>query len=300
MDSMSDPCSFAETPLAQLRKLRDQMAGDSDIDDGYINTLSTLLTDLEAVPPQPTRGDVAEQLISRCTSFLGNGGFFNPEMMEQRKATQLILDCRDFLIGEAAASRPADRHEAIELIARIFTGEGAQLENLDLSDDEWRALCVDHGNDPEHFEIALHLDDWLALGRIARQFLQRPAVSPAVEGGQEESAERTVASIAAMLGWGNVPPRETLERDIAALKSRAVKGGREDEPTREYTIRICDDCYALKGEMCHEPECVFCRRTMAEVGEMLDALLIRPLVDGERLDLHPAALHGRADRDGDR
>lgn len=36
-------------------------------------------------------------------------------------------------------------------------------------------------------------------------------------------AERTVASIAAMLGWGNVPPRETLERDINALKARAQK-----------------------------------------------------------------------------
>jgi len=36
-----------------------------------------------------------------------------------------------------------------------------------------------------------------------------------------ETAERTLASIAAMLGWGNVPPRETLEREIAALKHRA-------------------------------------------------------------------------------
>lgn len=36
-------------------------------------------------------------------------------------------------------------------------------------------------------------------------------------------AERTVASLAAMLGWGNVPPRDTLERDIAALKARAAR-----------------------------------------------------------------------------
>jgi len=48
---------------------------------------------------------------------------------------------------------------------------------------------------------------------------------------------------------------------------------------------ICDDCYELKGEMCHRPECVFCRRTMQEVGEYLDVLLIRPLVNGERLRL---------------
>jgi hypothetical protein len=60
--------------------------------------------------------------------------------------------------------------------------------------------------------------------------------------------------------------------------------------SREYTIRICDDCYDLKGEMCHVPECVFCCRTMSEVGDYLDTLLIRPLVDGERLDLYPRAL----------
>ena len=53
--------------------------------------------------------------------------------------------------------------------------------------------------------------------------------------------------------------------------------------TRWFSIRICDDCFHLRGEMCHEPDCIFCRRTMAEVGEYLDALLIRPVVDGERL-----------------
>ena len=57
---------------------------------------------------------------------------------------------------------------------------------------------------------------------------------------------------------------------------------------RTYEIRICDPCYLLEGGMCHTPECVFCRRTMKEVGEYLDALLIRPVVDGERLDLYPA------------
>ena len=32
--------------------------------------------------------------------------------------------------------------------------------------------------------------------------------------------ERTIASIATMLGWDNVPPRDVLERNIAALKAR--------------------------------------------------------------------------------
>ena len=57
---------------------------------------------------------------------------------------------------------------------------------------------------------------------------------------------------------------------------------------RQYKINICDACYLLDGEMCHTPQCVFCRRTMKEVAEYLDLLYIRPVVDGERLDLYPA------------
>lgn len=60
-----------------------------------------------------------------------------------------------------------------------------------------------------------------------------------------------------------------------------------DPQTHRYVIRICDQCYALDGEMCHNPECIFCRRTMGEVRAMLDALLIRPIVDGQRLDMGP-------------
>ena len=33
-------------------------------------------------------------------------------------------------------------------------------------------------------------------------------------------AEATIKSVAMMLGWGNVPPRRTLEKDISALKRR--------------------------------------------------------------------------------
>jgi hypothetical protein len=66
--------------------------------------------------------------------------------------------------------------------------------------------------------------------------------------------------------------------------------------SREYVVRICDDCYALKGEMCHVPECVFCRRTMQEVRDYLDAMLIRPIVDGEPLDLHPLSEDPEPDR----
>lgn len=51
---------------------------------------------------------------------------------------------------------------------------------------------------------------------------------------------------------------------------------------REYKITICNDCINLKGKMCNNPCCVFIRRTMDEVKEYLDMLLIAPVIDGKR------------------
>lgn len=48
----------------------------------------------------------------------------------------------------------------------------------------------------------------------------------------------------------------------------------------QFQLNICQDCLDLKGEMCDTPECIFCRRTMSEVSEYLDVLLIRPIIDG--------------------
>ena len=53
--------------------------------------------------------------------------------------------------------------------------------------------------------------------------------------------------------------------------------------SRTYVVQICDDCLNLRGEMCHTPECVCIRMTMPEVGELLDKLLIRPVINGIRL-----------------
>lgn len=56
-------------------------------------------------------------------------------------------------------------------------------------------------------------------------------------------------------------------------------------PIIERTIYICEPCYNLEGEMCDTSECVFCRCTMKEVGDILNTLLIRPVIDGKRLKL---------------
>lgn len=39
----------------------------------------------------------AEELLGRIQSYLGNGGLFNPEMMEHEKVRELLIDCRDCL-----------------------------------------------------------------------------------------------------------------------------------------------------------------------------------------------------------
>lgn len=37
------------------------------------------------------------EILSRITNYLGNGGLFNPELMEHDKVRDLILDCRETL-----------------------------------------------------------------------------------------------------------------------------------------------------------------------------------------------------------
>jgi hypothetical protein len=39
-------------------------------------------------------------LFDRITNYLGNGGLFNPEMMEHEKVRDLLIDCRDYLRTE--------------------------------------------------------------------------------------------------------------------------------------------------------------------------------------------------------
>lgn len=36
-------------------------------------------------------------LLERIQSYLGNGGFFNPEFMEHDKVRDLIIDCKEYI-----------------------------------------------------------------------------------------------------------------------------------------------------------------------------------------------------------
>mgnify|MGYP000178576838 CR=1 FL=1 len=63
-----------------------------------------------------------------------------------------------------------------------------------------------------------------------------------------------------------------------------------ENKVREYAVSICDQCIRVEGEMCHNPECAFCRKTMAEVEKLLTDIQIRFVVDGEVIDLSEPSL----------
>lgn len=75
-----------------------------------------------------------------------------------------------------------------------------------------------------------------------------------------ESAERTLASIVAMLGWGNMPPRETLEREINALKALARSASSqwheietyEPDPAQRNSVLVSDGEFVWEAYYDHD------------------------------------------------
>jgi hypothetical protein len=68
----------------------------------------------------------------------------------------------------------------------------------------------------------------------------------------ESEAERTVRSLATMLGWMNVPPRETLEAEIRALKARSTNDFYRDllgKDQRDKLSKAEADIDRLKKEL---------------------------------------------------
>lgn len=58
-----------------------------------------------------------------------------------------------------------DTHEELrELITRVVTGDGAQLENLSMHDAEWEVIAQDEGN----IMITVPVEEWLEMLEVAR------------------------------------------------------------------------------------------------------------------------------------
>lgn len=47
-------------------------------------------------------------ILERIQSYLENGGFFNPEMMEHEKVGRLLLDIRDSILPRPIETAPKD------------------------------------------------------------------------------------------------------------------------------------------------------------------------------------------------
>lgn len=107
----------------------------------------------------------------------------------------------------------------------------------------------------------------------------------------EMSAEaRAVRSIAAMLGWENVPPQDVLEAEIRALKARASAS--QEEPTQANSAGLIADAKRIvQGLDAHVVNCEIQRDTGLCLVGALESLsssapVERPTMDAALADAH--------------
>ena len=96
----------------------------------------------------------------------------------------------------------------------------------------------------------------------------------------EDENARTVRSLARMLGWENVPPRETLERDVAALKARAQAPPASDPPGLVAVLREYQDAQRIVRAMNEDgggPSAEVFSAACDRYDEARDAVLAYPL-----------------------
>ncbi len=68
-------------------------------------------------------------------------------------------------------------------------------------------------------------------------------------------AKRTVKSLATMLGWMNVPPRETLEMSVSLLK--------KNEQRLRKLLKLADKALEEWSCSCHDGQCPACDLVVA-------------------------------------
>lgn len=68
-------------------------------------------------------------LVERINDYVGNGGLFNPEMMEHAKVRDLLLDCREALC-ELDRERVISRGALIDIRDHQWAAEEIALQAL--------------------------------------------------------------------------------------------------------------------------------------------------------------------------
>jgi len=129
-------------------------------------------------------------------------------------STPLFIRVRNII---ECVEQLGDRLEKIETAVRLH--RDTRGDDRCWRDDETLYKVLPEGYEPPERDTAVELD---ACRRFiaSRQNPETIYVSPQRH---IEELESIIKSIATMLGWGNVPPLETLERSITALKAQAVK-----------------------------------------------------------------------------
>lgn len=127
----------------------------------------TIEQEREQAPEQQTEAprdiDRAFALVKDVTERLTYGNAV--DAFANTAALEDVRLCRQKLIEAVRIlERAKGRTELDTLLHRIATGDGHQLENLDMTDEEWRATF---GSDTET-EVTMNCDDWLELVRYVR------------------------------------------------------------------------------------------------------------------------------------
>jgi FtsZ-binding cell division protein ZapB len=65
---------------------------------------------------------------------------------------------------------------------------------------------------------------------------------------EQQRGQRTIKSIATMLGWDNVPPQRTLEMDISTLKARVVDSQAEVQRLKAINSELCSEHNGLLAD----------------------------------------------------
>lgn len=96
---------------------------------------------------------------------------------------------------------------------------------------------------------------------------------------------------AELIDMGEQPDKITEHvKDLFTRADKNIaKATKEDEEDnlvlKKVVLYICNGCYKLKPGQCHNPDCILCRKTVKESAIILDAILVRPIVDGKVLPL---------------
>lgn len=96
-----------------------------------------------------------------CIARLAESGRFEVQLADDRHSFPLEFNIEIIDIN-------SDRKKLRELIWRVVTGDGAQMENVDFDESYWRTHIKEAGSG-EDIEISVGLQDWLEMLAEARR-----------------------------------------------------------------------------------------------------------------------------------